>query len=242
MQTEGSTTRAYASPVSCATNLHAQTTEASCRARCVRQGLCYFGCNTTYALPCTRRVSPQRAQASGPPATMSTCHTSTRSKPSLARQRLRLPAMMTTGHEHLHQTCHPCSSTAGSSTWACRYAHVGTPRILEYASNTSPQLVPAVSELVICELLYLQYKDRNKPIYLYINSTGTTRADGETVRVGALCEVLHAPNKRACTIVHERKYLEDGAVYNNNNTAPPTPHCRWVLRLRAHPFLTRCAT
>ena len=43
------------------------------------------------------------------------------------------------------------------------------------------QLVPAVTELIIAELLYLQYKDRTKPIYLYINSTGTSRADGETV-------------------------------------------------------------
>jgi ATP-dependent protease ClpP protease subunit len=44
------------------------------------------------------------------------------------------------------------------------------------------QLVPAVTELIIAELLYLQYKDRTKPIFLYINSTGTSRADGETVR------------------------------------------------------------
>ncbi|KAG7670724.1 putative ATP-dependent Clp protease proteolytic subunit-related protein 3, chloroplastic [Nannochloris sp. 'desiccata'] len=42
-------------------------------------------------------------------------------------------------------------------------------------------LVPAVTELIIAEMLYLQYKDRTKPLYLYINSTGTTRADGETV-------------------------------------------------------------
>eukprot|EP00884_Botryococcus_braunii_P011034 jgi/Botrbrau1/19932/Bobra.0059s0049.1 len=42
-------------------------------------------------------------------------------------------------------------------------------------------LVPAVTELIIAELLYLQYKDRTKPVYFYINSTGTTRADGETV-------------------------------------------------------------
>ena len=45
------------------------------------------------------------------------------------------------------------------------------------------QLVPAVTELIIAELLYLQYKDRTKPIYLYINSTGTSRADGETVSI-----------------------------------------------------------
>jgi ATP-dependent protease ClpP protease subunit len=32
--------------------------------------------------------------------------------------------------------------------------------------------VPAVTELIIAEMLYLQYKDRSKPMYLYINSTG----------------------------------------------------------------------
>lgn len=42
-------------------------------------------------------------------------------------------------------------------------------------------LVPAVTELVIAELMYLQYMDPKEPIYLYINSTGTARADGETV-------------------------------------------------------------
>jgi ATP-dependent protease ClpP protease subunit len=42
-------------------------------------------------------------------------------------------------------------------------------------------LVPAVTELIVSELLYLQYTDRVKPVYIYLNSTGTTRADGETV-------------------------------------------------------------
>lgn len=43
------------------------------------------------------------------------------------------------------------------------------------------QLVSAVTELIIAELFYLQYKDATKPVYLYINSSGTTRADGEVV-------------------------------------------------------------
>ena len=43
-------------------------------------------------------------------------------------------------------------------------------------------MVPAVTELIIAELMYLQYRDIQKPVFLYINSTGTTRADGETVR------------------------------------------------------------
>ncbi|XP_043710643.1 ATP-dependent Clp protease proteolytic subunit-related protein 3, chloroplastic [Telopea speciosissima] len=52
---------------------------------------------------------------------------------------------------------------------------------LHLLTNFHPQLVPAVTELVIAELLYLQYMDPKEPIYLYINSTGTTRDDGETV-------------------------------------------------------------
>lgn len=39
-------------------------------------------------------------------------------------------------------------------------------------------LVPSVTELILAEFLYLQYEDEKKPIYLYINSTGTTK-DGE---------------------------------------------------------------
>jgi len=36
-------------------------------------------------------------------------------------------------------------------------------------------LVPSVTELMLAELLYLQYEDSNKPIQLYINSTGTSK-------------------------------------------------------------------
>ncbi|GAU11492.1 hypothetical protein TSUD_344820, partial [Trifolium subterraneum] len=42
-------------------------------------------------------------------------------------------------------------------------------------------LVSAVTELVIAQLMFLHYMDPKEPIYVYINSTGTTRADGETV-------------------------------------------------------------
>jgi hypothetical protein len=42
-------------------------------------------------------------------------------------------------------------------------------------------LVPAVTELIVSELLYMQYTDPGKACYLYINSTGCTRADGEVV-------------------------------------------------------------
>ncbi|XP_051115303.1 ATP-dependent Clp protease proteolytic subunit-related protein 4, chloroplastic [Andrographis paniculata] len=38
-------------------------------------------------------------------------------------------------------------------------------------------LVPSVTELILAEFLYLQYEDEEKPIYLYINSTGTTKGE-----------------------------------------------------------------
>lgn len=36
-------------------------------------------------------------------------------------------------------------------------------------------LVPAVTELILAELLYLQYDNADKPITMYVNSTGTTK-------------------------------------------------------------------
>ena len=42
-------------------------------------------------------------------------------------------------------------------------------------------LVPAVTELIIAELLFLNYESSDKPIYMYINSSGTLNAQGQPV-------------------------------------------------------------
>jgi len=42
-------------------------------------------------------------------------------------------------------------------------------------------LVPAVTELIIAELLYLNYESTTDPITMYINSSGTTTANGQQV-------------------------------------------------------------
>merc|ERR1719253_213158 len=42
-------------------------------------------------------------------------------------------------------------------------------------------LVPAVTELIVAELLYLNYEDQSKPVTMYINSSGTTTAGGQAV-------------------------------------------------------------
>jgi ATP-dependent protease ClpP protease subunit len=41
--------------------------------------------------------------------------------------------------------------------------------------------VPAVTELVVAQLMYLEWMNRKDPVYIYINSTGTARDDGEPV-------------------------------------------------------------
>jgi len=38
-----------------------------------------------------------------------------------------------------------------------------------------------VTELIIAELLYLNYESGDKPVFMYINSSGTTSADGRSV-------------------------------------------------------------
>jgi ATP-dependent Clp protease, protease subunit len=43
------------------------------------------------------------------------------------------------------------------------------------------QLVPAVTELVISELLWLNYNNPEKQIYVYLNSIGSQTPDGQAV-------------------------------------------------------------
>jgi ATP-dependent Clp protease, protease subunit len=41
-------------------------------------------------------------------------------------------------------------------------------------------LVPAVTELIVAEFLYLQYENADKPVFMYLNSTGTSNPDGSS--------------------------------------------------------------
>jgi ATP-dependent Clp protease protease subunit len=42
-------------------------------------------------------------------------------------------------------------------------------------------LVPQVTELIVAELLYLNYESSTKPVYMYINTPGTSTPDGRSV-------------------------------------------------------------
>nr|VDD55195.1 unnamed protein product [Brassica oleracea] len=46
------------------------------------------------------------------------------------------------------------------------------------------------TELILAEFLYLQYEDEEKPIYLYINSTGTTNKLGYDTEAFAIYDVM----------------------------------------------------
>merc|ERR1719445_392543 len=65
-------------------------------------------------------------------------------------------------------------------------------------------LVPAVTELVIAELLYLNYEDSNRPITMYINSSGTTTPDGRSVgfetEAFAIADVMRYVRPPVCTV------------------------------------------
>lgn len=55
-------------------------------------------------------------------------------------------------------------------------------------------LVPKVTELIISQLLYLQYDDPEKAINIYINSTGTSNESGQPVafetEAFAICDTI----------------------------------------------------
>ena len=57
------------------------------------------------------------------------------------------------------------------------------------------QLGVDVTELLIAQLLYLQYEDPEKPIFLYINSTGTSWYTGDAIgfetEAFAICDTLN---------------------------------------------------
>ena len=60
--------------------------------------------------------------------------------------------------------------------------------------------MPAVTELIVSELLYMQYTDPGKACYLYINSTGCTRADGEVVGFETEATAIYDTMKYICLL------------------------------------------
>ena len=73
-----------------------------------------------------------------------------------------------------------------------RIVYLGLP--LVSPDEYKQQLGIDVTELIIAELLYLQFDDPDKPIYMYINSTGTSWYGGESIgfetEAFAICDTM----------------------------------------------------
>ena len=60
-----------------------------------------------------------------------------------------------------------------------RIVYLGLPLFSD--DDAKRQLGMDVTELIIAQLLYLEFEDPEKPIYFYINSTGTSWYTGDAV-------------------------------------------------------------
>ena len=74
-----------------------------------------------------------------------------------------------------------------------RIVYFGLP--LVSSDENKAQLGVDVTELIIAQLLYLQFDDPEKPIYMYINSTGTSWYGGDSIgfetEAFAICDTLN---------------------------------------------------
>lgn len=74
-----------------------------------------------------------------------------------------------------------------------RIVYFGLP--LVSADEHKRQLGIDVTELIIAQLLYLQYDDPDKPVYIYINSTGTSWYTGDAIgfetEAFAICDTIN---------------------------------------------------
>lgn len=73
-----------------------------------------------------------------------------------------------------------------------RIVYLGLP--LYSSDDIKRQVGIDVTELTIAQLLYLQFDDPDKPIYFYINSTGTSWYDGDAIgfetEAFAICDTI----------------------------------------------------
>ncbi len=73
-----------------------------------------------------------------------------------------------------------------------RIVYLGLP--LVSPDEYKDQLGVDVTELIVAQLLYLQFEDRQKPIFMYVNSTGTSWYGGDAIgyetEAFAICDTI----------------------------------------------------
>jgi ATP-dependent Clp protease protease subunit len=71
-----------------------------------------------------------------------------------------------------------------------RIVYLGLPLAQEASAN--------VTKLIIAQLLFLQYEDRSKPIYMYVNSTGTYNYDTAAFAIADTMNYIKPPVHTIC--------------------------------------------
>lgn len=71
-----------------------------------------------------------------------------------------------------------------------RIVYLGLPLAEEAEAN--------VTKLIVAQLLYLQYEDRSKPIFMYINSTGTYNYDTAAFAIADTMNYIAPPVHTIC--------------------------------------------
>jgi ATP-dependent Clp protease, protease subunit len=83
-----------------------------------------------------------------------------------------------------------------------RIVYLGMP--LFSSDDVKQQVGLDVTQLIIAQLLYLQFDDADKPIYLYINSTGTSWYTGDAIgfetEAFAICDTINYIKPQVHTI------------------------------------------
>ena len=85
--------------------------------------------------------------------------------------------------------------------------------------------MPAVTELVISELLWLNYSSRDKPVYLYVNSVGSQTPDNEVSLL--LCHIV---SLRIVSLRQEEAEKERYGIFTLNT------HGFWLVQWLKKPF------
>eukprot|EP00899_Mesostigma_viride_P018761 jgi/Mesvir1/26887/Mv20620-RA.2 len=105
-------------------------------------------------------------------------------------------------------------------------------------------LVPAVTELLVAQLLWLQYDNRDKPIYVYINSPGTQNDEKqslgfETEATAVADSLLLSWTPRAST-----RLRAPWPTWSSRPTSWRTTRSTWSTSSRTRPGATHamCAT
>ena len=114
-----------------------------------------------------------------------------------------------------------------------RIVYLGLPL---YSSDEIKQQVGIdVTELIIAQLLYLQFDDPDKPIYFYINSTGTSWYDGNMIgydtEAFAICDTINYIKPPVHTICIGQA-MGSAAIILSSGTSgfrASLPHARIVL-------------